>query len=255
MSVHEQFAEDLALYALGALDAAAKTTIEAHLQECASCRRELEQLRGNAALLALSSAGPKPPARAKARLMAAIAQEPRARQQRARAPWWGVLGWVATAAAVVVAGMLWQQNTQLKRDAAESAKWFEQQRAQLQKANAMASILQSSDAARYDVMPASWKAPPPPSGKAIYSPDHGLVFIASNMDPLPPQKVYELWLIPKNGNAPIPAGMFRPDARGNVAMVHTPMPATEAKAFAITIEPEQGSATPTMPIVMLGTGG
>ena len=52
MSVHEQYAEDLALYALGALDE--KAALEKHLAECASCRRELEQLRGDAALLALT---------------------------------------------------------------------------------------------------------------------------------------------------------------------------------------------------------
>jgi hypothetical protein len=28
----------------------------------------------------------------------------------------------------------------------------------------------------------------------------------------------------------------------------------EPKAFAMTIEPEQGSSTPTMPIVMVGAG-
>jgi anti-sigma-K factor RskA len=29
----------------------------------------------------------------------------------------------------------------------------------------------------------------------------------------------------------------------------------EAKAFAITVEPEAGSSSPTMPIVMMGAGG
>ena len=62
MTVHEQFADDLALYALGALSGEDKVSLEKHLQECASCRRELEQLRGDAALLALTTAGPRPPA-------------------------------------------------------------------------------------------------------------------------------------------------------------------------------------------------
>jgi anti-sigma-K factor RskA len=187
-------------------------------------------------------------------LLDAIAKEPRAQQKKTRAPWWGVLGWIAAAAMVVVAVVLSQQNARLKEDAAQQAKSFEQQKAQLEKASAMAAILQSPDAERYEVMPVSVKTMPP-SGKAIYSPDRGLVFIASNMNPLPPQKAYELWLIPKQG-APIPAGVFKPDTHGNVAMMHSPMPAgVEAKAFAITIEPEQGSATPTMPIVMMGAGG
>ena len=69
-----------------------------------------------------------------------------------------------------------------------------------------------------------------------------------------PQKAYELWLIPKSG-APIPAGVFKPDAQGSATVVNPPLPAgTEAKAFAITVEPEAGSSTPTMPIVMVGAG-
>ena len=96
----------------------------------------------------------------------------------------------------------------------------------------------------------------PPSGKAIYSRERsGLIFIASNLKPLPAQKAYELWLIPMQG-APIPAGMFKPDAHGSAMVMNPPLPAgVEAKAFAITIEPEQGSSTPTMPIVMMGAGG
>jgi len=72
MSVHEQFADDLALYALGCLEGDERAALEKHLEECASCRRELEQLRGDAALLALSASGPRPPARSQARLMEAV---------------------------------------------------------------------------------------------------------------------------------------------------------------------------------------
>jgi len=56
--------------------------------------------------------------------------------------------------------------------------------------------------------------------------------------------------------APIPSGVFKPDARGGAVLINPPLPAgVEAKAFAITIEPEQGSTTPTMPIIMMGAGG
>jgi anti-sigma-K factor RskA len=71
---------------------------------------------------------------------------------------------------------------------------------------------------------------------------------------LPAQKAYELWLIPNQG-APIPASVFKPDAHGGATVINPPLPAgTEAKAFAITVEPEAGSSTPTMPIVLVGTG-
>jgi anti-sigma-K factor RskA len=253
MSVHEQFADDLALYALGALDGESKASLQKHLDECASCRRELDQLRGDAALLALSTAGPKPPARSKSRLMDAIAQEPRAQRTRPGINWWAALGWVTAALMIVVTVTLWRQNQQLKSSNVKSVEFIERERLQLEKARTVADILQAPDATRYDVLPVKYPAPPP-SGKAIYSRERGLIFIASNLKPVPAQKAYELWLIPTHGE-PIPAGVFKPDARGSATVINPPLPAgVEAKAFAITVESEQGSSKPTPPIVMMGAG-
>jgi anti-sigma-K factor RskA len=97
-------------------------------------------------------------------------------------------------------------------------------------------------------------AEPQPQGKAIYRPPTGsLVFLASNFAPLPPKKAYELWLLPTSGAAPIPVGVFKPDVRGSASVLMPSLPKDlEAKGFAITIEPETGSSTPTMPIVLAG---
>jgi anti-sigma-K factor RskA len=254
MTVHEQFAEDLALYALGALEGAERDSIEKHLDECASCRRELEQLRGDAALLALTTSGPKPPARAKSRLMDAIATEPRVQQVKPRSQWWGSLGWIAAVAMVAVAAVIWNQNEGLKSELKESASLSDQQKQQLEQAKQIVDTLLAQDAQRISVLPVGSKVPP--NGKVIYSRErNGLIFVASNLQPLPAQKAYELWLIPTEG-APIPAGVFKPDAHGSAVVVNPPLPAgVVAKAFAITIEPEKGSTTPTPPIVMMGAGG
>lgn len=256
MTVHEQFAEDLALYALGALEGGERTSLENHLAGCASCRRELEQLRGDAALLALTTSGPKPPARAKSRLMDAVAKEPRTEGVATRAPWWGLAGWAAAAAMLVVGFTLWRQNSHLSATVATMSGQMEKLKADSEQARRIAELLKAPDASSYEVLPVNVHTPPPPAGKAIYSPQRNtLVFMASNLNPLPAQKAYELWLVPKNG-APIPAGMFKPDARGSAMVLNPPLPAgVEAKAFAITIEPEQGSSTPTPPIVMMGAGG
>lgn len=255
MSVHEQFAEDLALYAMEALPSDARSSLELHLNECAACRSELAQMRGDLALLAISAAGSKPPARAKARLMEAIGKEPRIARPTARPQWWAALGWLAAAAMIVAVAALWQQNIRLKSTAAQLTALLDRQKVELADAEREADLLKAPDAAHFDVLPVSFKNPPPPYGKAIYSRQRGgLIFLASNLHPLPPEKAYELWLIPKQGN-PIPAGVFKPDPHGRALVVDPPLPAgVDAKAFAITIEPEQGSQTPTLPIVMMGAG-
>ncbi|HZD09544.1 MAG TPA: hypothetical protein VE176_14910, partial [Candidatus Limnocylindrales bacterium] len=78
MNAHPQFAEALALYTMGALDNPQDlAALESHLGTCGDCRRELEALRGDTALLALSATGPQPPARSRQRLLNAVAAEPR----------------------------------------------------------------------------------------------------------------------------------------------------------------------------------
>jgi anti-sigma-K factor RskA len=254
MTVHEQFADDLALYALGALSDEERIALEKHLQECASCRRELEQLRGDAALLALSTSGPRPPARSKSRLMNAIGKEPRTQPARSRLNWWAILGWAATAVMLVFVIGVTQHNKRLSSTIAELSSMVEKERVSGDEARRIADIMHASDAMPYEILPVSMKTKMP-AGKAIYSRDRsGLVFVASNLQPVPAQKAYELWLIPMKG-APIPAGMFKPDNHGMAMVMNPPLPAgVEAKAFAITIEPEQGSSAPTTNIIMMGTG-
>jgi len=253
MSVHEQFAEDLSLYALGALQGEERTALERHLQDCAGCRRELELLGGDTALLALSTSGPRPPDRARQRLMEAVAREPRRAVIRRRKPWWALVPSFAAAAMAALAVFFWMQNSRLQRDLASLEKRSAQQRADLQRAREIVATLTATDAMTVTLVAA--KTPPQPQGKVMYVKDRAsLIFLASNMPMPPSQKAYELWLIPMKG-APMPAGTFKPDAHGSAMVINPPLPAgMEAKAFAITIEPETGSPTPTMPIVMMGTG-
>ena len=254
MSAHEQFADDLALLALQALQGDERVTLEKHLEGCSSCRSELERLRGDMALLALSASGPAPPLRSRERLLKAIAKEPRAQKiGAARRSSWTLLPWLAAAALLLVAAFFWQQSDRLAQRVARLQDESAQQQTQLERAREVVSTLTSTDALRVTLVAA--QAPPQPQGKAIYVRERSsLIFLASNMPALPPQRSYELWLIPTNG-APIPAGMFKPDARGSATVVEPPLPGgVEAKAFAITVEPEQGSSAPTMPIVMMGAG-
>jgi anti-sigma-K factor RskA len=253
MSVHEQFAEDLALHALGSLTGEERVALEKHLDGCADCRRELEQLRGDMALLALSTAGPVPPRRSRQRLLEAVALEPRRVEAPARRGWWMLVPWAVAAALAVGLVVVRLQNSDLQKRITGLQDQSTQQLTELQRAREVVSTLTATDAMRVTLVAA--KTPPQPQGKAIYVGDRSsLIFLASNLQPLPAQKAYELWLIPTNG-APIPAGVFKPDTHGSATVINPPLPAgVQAKAFAITIEPEGGSSTPTMPIVMVGAG-
>ena len=256
MSVHEQFADDLSLYVLGALQGEERLRVERHLDECPACRQEVEQLRGDLVLLALSASGPKPPLRSRERLMAAVAKEPRRAQVRPlkRRAWWSTLEWAAAAAAVVIVALLLRQNTDLRRRVVNLEATSTEQQQQLVQAKELLATLTSADAEHFTLV--AGKTPPQPQGKAIYVRSSGtLVFLASNMPELPPQKTYELWLIPTSG-APIPAGIFRPNTHGTAAVIRPPLPTgVEAKTFAITVEPGAGSAAPTSTPIMIGVGG
>ncbi len=254
MSTHEQF-EDVVLYALGSLDATQRQAFEAHMQTCASCRRELQAVQEDLGLLAMSASGPRPPARSRERLLAALANEPKriVRSQTVGKGWMWI-PWFTTLAFALAAALMFFTNLRVKNEAAAIRANAQEQEIQLRQTREMLELLKSPDAMRVTLMPGNEK--PKPQAKTIYSMKMGkMIFMASNLPPAPPKKAYQLWLVPKEG-APIPAGTFWPDSGGNAAMVQTSMPSgMEPKAFAITIEDAEGSKTPTMPIIMSGGAG
>jgi anti-sigma-K factor RskA len=267
MNGHPQYAEALALYALGALDdPRERAELEAHLGTCGECRRELEALRADAALLAFSAVGPKPPERARQRLVNAIAAEPRAERRASRPLVLGRLRsrWLSFAPVAVMLllaifslllGIDLRNTRRELRQARERERQMREQLAKAQHAEEVLAMWDDPNAMRVKLV-SSPKTPPPPLIQTIYQREKGhILMVANNLAPLPANKVYELWLLPANGGAPMPAGTFTPDASGNRMMMH-PMETAgiAAKGFAVTIEPESGSQTPTMPIIMAPAG-
>jgi anti-sigma-K factor RskA len=264
MSEHEQYADDLALYAMDALRGEDRVRMDAHLAACAACRLELERMRGDTALLALSATGPRPPQRARQRLLDAVAREAASASptlsQTARkdgppfrVSWWGWMGWAA--AVVVVVSVVWlsRDNLALRQSVISARSEAAKNARELEELRRVTAPILDPDTQRVTLV--STGAPPQPQGKAFYLRNRSsLVFLANNMPALPPRKAYELWLIPVNG-APVPAGVFKPDGHGSASVVNPVLPAAiEAKAFAITVENETGASVPTMPIVMMGAG-
>ncbi len=93
-----------------------------------------------------------------------------------------------------------------------------------------------------------------PTGRGTYVSATGtLLFTGSNLRPVPANKTYELWLMPSDGSAPIPAGTFVPDAAGNATVISPQFRRSiAAKGFAVTLENAGGSQKPTLPILLAG---
>jgi len=260
MRTHEQFADELALYALNELQGSDLQEFEQHLETCASCRRELQAMRADLGLLGLSVVGPKPPARSKERLMRAIAAEPRgasapaAVQPAGRRNFW--LMWIPAAialAVIVFAITLRQSNQQLNDQIAELRNRYNDEKIQLAQAQENMRLLLAPDAVHVLLTPP--KAGKQPNATAIVSPSQNrMTLMATNLPPVPPGKAYELWVIPPMG-APVNAGVFKPDEHGNAVMLDHQLPMVQMKTFALTVEDEAGSDKPTSPIVILGTMG
>lgn len=112
----------------------------------------------------------------------------------------------------------------------------------------------TSPAAESAVLTAGTAAPGP-AGRVLYLHDRGgLIFLASNLKPLPQGEVYDLWILPRNNSAPVSAGIFQPDARGVARLVLPSLPAGgHAQGFAVTIEKPGAATAPTRPFVLSGS--
>jgi anti-sigma-K factor RskA len=168
-------------------------------------------------------------------------------------PW---AGWAVAAGLAVAAGSLYRERDSLHGTLARQAGQMDRLTADATAARQVMDAMTDRSAKHVMLTKApATPTPPSPQGRATYVPEKGtLIFLASNMEPLQPSKVYELWLIPADGRDPIPAGMFHPDERGNASVIMPPLPkGIEAKAFGVTVEDEGGAQSPTLPIIMAGS--
>jgi Anti-sigma-K factor rskA len=256
--------EELASYAMQNLPVEESASIRAHLQSCATCRNELAQVCGDLALLGLGVEQQPLPEGARERFLNRIASSPTVKpgeklaevvpipvnSKRRGASFWAP--WVAAAAMAIVAISLGVQNRALNQELNDESNLVKNLAAQASKAQQVLEVLTAPTAQRVTL--SEGKAAAQPSAKATYLPERGgLILLATNLKPLPADKAYELWVIPANGQAPVPAGVFRPDAVGTATLVLPPLRAgIAAKAFGITIEKASGAESPTLPIILSG---
>jgi len=162
------------------------------------------------------------------------------------------IGWILAAIFLAIALWLAHHMAFVRGELNLSEGDASQLRVQLQHAEKIVGVLTSPDAAH--IVLTETRQPEHPVGEVSWQKNQGaLVFLAAGLRPLPANRTYELWLVPAGGKAPIPAGLFRPNADRGATVVLPPIPAdTDAKRFMVTEEPAAGSTIPSFPIVMEG---
>lgn len=247
-------------YALGALDAADRAAFESHLTSCHDCARAVEEARVVVSQLAYLAPDAQPSDMLRRRLLQSVrAGAPGAVTipRKTAVPVWL---WAGVAAMLVVTLYSTWEARNLQREiratnerAALELKHREVLEAQYLAARREAMIVTDPKSVKIMMRPADKGMP---EMEAMWHEKLGIVVMAKDV-PMPANdRTLQLWLIPKAaGSKPMPAGVVRPDANGQVMMlVATPpeeMP--ETKALAITEEPAGGSLQPTTAPKCFGT--
>ena len=230
MTAHEIHALSGA-YAMDALDDLERARFETHLAACAECRAEVASLQDAAATLS-SVTAVAPPAAMRDKILADIKTvrplPPVVVRLEARRPRrWANL--VAAAAVLGVVGggfAVWQQvhdsTSQAPRSAADQIM-------------AAADVITVTKNLGHGATATVYRSPS--LGKAVLK--------TANLPAAPAGKVYQLWLEDTRGHM-ANAGLLTGNGRKPVVLTGD---ADKAKAAGITVEPEGGSETPTLPVL------
>ena len=234
------------LYALGLLELGESAEIDAHLaRSCPDCRLGVRKALVLNSMIATMVPEAKPDKKLKNRIMASVGHK------KQGINWWPAFG-VVTAGLVVSMAGFWMRDRQGRSELADARKTILQQDAQIQQTRQMLTFLNAPETrlVGFD------QGQPKPRGNVFVNPRAGVLLIASNLPELESGKTYQMWLIPKSGAAPKPAGLFRRDTVGGaVHFLNEPVDIAATAAFAVSVEPAAGSQAPTTtPIIVAPVG-
>lgn len=266
----EQHPRDaIAAYVLGAVTPEEARRVEAHLAECADCRRLERELREVEALLPDLAGEMEPPPRLKARLMATVEAEARGtagapaaspgRQPspdgRARTPLLRLGGPAPTVGAARGAG----RARRPRRPFTGAA---------IALLAAAVLILALVGVGLWAVLGVRQPTPttvvalagtavqPAIRGTLTYYADGNHVDLSVHgLQPLPPGRVYELWLIRGHYQVTNGLGAFRPTPHGTGSLTATSDSVMHYTLACLTVERGPGARRPTLPLVALGNIG
>jgi hypothetical protein len=241
----DELRDEYELYALGLADEAPATELREHLRQgCQTCGAGMLSAQGLMTMLGATAPAMAPRPELRRRILAAVGAGER------RGWGWAPL-WIAVSALSMAAAFYFYGRD---RDNGLQAKRFQQQaRAQLMeltRLNEALEILNQADT-RQVTFGAAEKAPP--HGRIFVNPKSGVLLVASNLPPAPAGKIYEMWVIPKQG-LPVAAGIFQ--AGETATAVHVRklgLNLAATQTIAVTLEPAGGVPQPTsQPVIVAG---
>lgn len=229
---HTQFPDEIyELYVLGALEPEERAQIDAHLAEgCEHCLAKLQEANRLAAAMTGITEQVKPPQQLRARVLASVTPAKR----RSNLVYLFV-GLAAACLAMIVLA-IWTG-----REAADEREEIAQIRAERNDLRSALELMSRPEtrAVQFGNIQNA------PHGRVFVSGNGRVVFVGTGLPTLPSGKSYELWIIPTKG-APQPAGVFQPDSQGGVLdIAKANGNIQDAAAVAVSIEPLQGSMSPT----------
>lgn len=221
---HDRWSEDLAAYALGALEPDATTALDRHLEGCEHCRAELRWLGPAVGALPESVERVEPAPALRARLMAEVEADarPAAEPRRSRLRWRLLRPAIGFAAlALLVAAVL---AYALGGDSVEGG--------------SESTIVAGQ--------------PPGVTATMVDEGDGGTLRLA-NVRQLPDGKVLEAWVL-RDGEVEAVRALFVPDHEGRASTQLPKMDGVEE--VMVTAEPKGGSEQPTgEPLIAIPVSG
>jgi len=255
------------LLALNVLDVDERDVLDEHIASCPSCVRELAEYAEVTATLALAVPQSEPPADLKGRILTQASRArvlppplggsaPRLitpwRSERAQRIRMTLTSLVAGLALLVAAGSTyWALGLRAELDAqnsriatlSERAQNYQRVAAVLQASDTQMRVLQSTDSQQ------------PSFGRVYIDPEtsEGMLMVR-NLPPLPPGRVYQLWVARANGERESAGVLTWTDKAGNgYTLIKCPDTLARWQSFGVTEEPTGGSKAPTGSSLLGGT--
>lgn len=242
---HAEMDELYELFVLGSLDREEAAEIEKHLDDdCTYCNARVREATELAAAFSGLLDVVQPPDSLRKRILKSIAPAamPAPKKQTS---WFGGMLALGAACVALTVFCLWlgSQTDSLQNRLSAAV----QERDQLEAAMKVLS--------RSETRTVQFGKADQPQGRVFVNRSGGLVFVASRLPQIAPDRTFELWLVPPTG-APRKAGLFRSDRNGDIVQVSRVAvdPATTS-AVAVSVEPDGGSNAPTTtPIIVIPLG-